>query len=191
MKKLAILMGLALVAGSASATIILTDAQWASATVYGVGGPLGTLDSIVDGSPAEGDIEFTVTVDATLDGGGYTYGFVEVEVPMGGIAGDVWELYVENTSAAASSQIFMAAVTNGVRVDGGPSTGIMGAGDAAQTLSWDMSALTSIDSLTLWMAAAPVLGGTTITTMVPEPATFGLMALLGGGMLWIRKRFTS
>ena len=27
-------------------------------------------------------------------------------------------------------------------------------------------------------------------TVIPEPATFGLMALLGGGMLWIRKRFT-
>ena len=26
--------------------------------------------------------------------------------------------------------------------------------------------------------------------VIPEPATFGLVALLGGGMLWIRKRFT-
>jgi hypothetical protein len=28
-------------------------------------------------------------------------------------------------------------------------------------------------------------------TVIPEPATLGLVALLGGGMLWIRKRFTS
>lgn len=26
-------------------------------------------------------------------------------------------------------------------------------------------------------------------TVVPEPATFGLFALMGGGMLWVRKRF--
>jgi len=28
-----------------------------------------------------------------------------------------------------------------------------------------------------------------ITTVIPEPATLGLVALMGGGMLFIRKRF--
>ncbi len=48
-----------------------------------------------------------------------------------------------------------------------------------------------------WLAApnagesivATVDGGWTEFNVIPEPATLGMMTLLGGGMLWIRKRF--
>jgi len=33
-------------------------------------------------------------------------------------------------------------------------------------------------------------GGWTTVTAIPEPATFSLVAMLGGGLLWIRKRLT-
>ena len=32
-------------------------------------------------------------------------------------------------------------------------------------------------------------GNDTTMALIPEPATFGMMAMIGGGMVWIRKRF--
>ncbi len=76
-----------------------------------------------------------------------------------------------------------------------------GAGGDIEVLSNDDVAVATSSG---WLFNAPGAGGaatsaanfsfTTFDDMeivaIPEPATLGLFALLGGGMLWIRKRFT-
>ncbi len=42
---------------------------------------------------------------------------------------------------------------------------------------------------TVSMSYESVADETTITGVIPEPATLGMVSLIGGGILWIRKRF--
>jgi len=77
MKKLGLLLALATIAGSASATIVLNDAQWATAWTGGAN-PCTTYDGSVDVAGDPG-YEFTVTAAATEDWGwGLNIGYQDI-----------------------------------------------------------------------------------------------------------------
>jgi len=75
--------------------------------------------------------------------------------------------------------------TGSITMDGDSMFRILG---DSTTLGWENSLITAVgagDSIDV-----NLVGGATEYTVIPEPATLGLFALVGGGMLWIRKRFT-
>ena len=190
MKKLGLLVALALVAGSASASIILNDAQWATAADF-----YGTGTYTFNGTDVAGDpgYEFTSTFDATVQYGGTPayYGFVFAGVTVPDVPADVWHLEVENTSA------FTTVVVLQVVIDGAThATTVMSpqiASGNTHTFDWDLTALgTTVNSLQFATAAfgaqdQSVTGVS--TTVIPEPATLGLVAAFGGAVLFIRKKF--
>lgn len=49
----------------------------------------------------------------------------------------------------------------------------------------------TVNSVGYSVGASPTYGGAIVTTItaIPEPATLGLVVLVGGGLLWIRSRF--
>jgi len=62
---------------------------------------------------------------------------------------------------------------------------------AATTINGDFDSVTvggvDIDTLSDWSYA--INGGTLSVTVIPEPATLGMFAMLGVSMLWIRRKF--
>jgi hypothetical protein len=65
-------------------------------------------------------------------------------------------------------------------------------GDATNAMNWYVSlgTLTANDGTgTIVIDYNNTQAGYTTITAIPEPATLGMLALMGGGMLWIRKRF--
>jgi len=86
--------------------------------------------------------------------------------------------------------------SNGSSVDLSDDAVIYLAGDQMAMVLEEISAggFTSEGGTVNWvghsLVSHPVYGiEATKITSIPEPATFGLLALMGGGMLWIRKRF--
>ncbi|RKX46500.1 MAG: hypothetical protein DRP64_03115 [Verrucomicrobia bacterium] len=78
---------------------------------------------------------------------------------------------------------FGAGASRSIIMDGGAEFRTQGA-----TPGWENTLIVAAgagDSI----LATDIAGGVTEYTVIPEPATLGLFALLGGGMLWIRKRF--
>ena len=197
MKKLGLLVALAMIAGSASAALILSDADWASTYKYTDGGVAdgftgaGTLDSVVDGSGAM-DVEISVTVDAFRDSGaGYNFGTVYTMVDLAApVAGTVWNFDVQRITDIVS--IWPIALVDGggfVQGDIGTAYSLDG---SVESFSYDLSGHTTIESVGLIIFAAQAgigVDGPQATIAVPEPATFGMMALVGGGILFIRKKF--
>ena len=129
MKKLGILVALALVAGSASATIVLDDSQWSTLGFDTAIGAAGTLDSSVDiaGDPG---YQWTATVEDVIPlevapSVFYYYGFVNIAndtTSLGvGSTPDVWIAEFNNPGAAAVGAVMSAYVTgttNGVAFTG-------------------------------------------------------------------------
>jgi hypothetical protein len=186
-----------MIAGSASAIIVLDDAQWG--TYFTAGSNAGTTfggSTDIAGDPG---YEFTVTANPTEDWGfGALIGFQEVAVGMGGTAVDVWEVEIQNTGTniAAVQLIGWTSVTPGggdwTYAQSGVWTAIpINPGDS-QVLSWDIGTAiptaVAIDALGL-MILGTELGPTVSVSAIPEPATLGMVTLLGGGILWIRKKF--
>ena len=200
MKKLGLLVALAMIAGSASAIYILPDSDWATATLHlhnnvpngGLGSGVVNSSADVAGDPG---YNFNVTVDEINDSGaGYFYGFVEMLVTYPSVAGDLISMEVRNDSAAAGAQYFIVAYMD----DGDDVTvfnrlasagqGLITAGNTS-TMTLDVTGR-SVTGISLWMGASTAFGGTTIdTTVIPEPATFGLVAAFGGVLLFVRRRF--
>ena len=195
MKKLGLLVALAMIAGSASANFIATDAYWTQAALNVVDDATGssvgsTLDSSTD-VPGDPGWEFGATVNPVNNAGSYMYGWTEVKIDFGGVApGDIWDIELQNTSApGVSSQIFLMAYTSTVRYSSPDSSGLLAPG-GTWAYSWDLTGETDLTGIGLWMAGSPAFGGTTIsTTVIPEPATFGLVAAFGGAVLFVRKKF--
>ena len=200
MKKLGLLVALAMIAGSASATLVLSDADWAGTYKYTDGGTAdsltgaGILNSVVDGA-GSGDVAITVTVDALHDGGGFLYGIVfamtDLAVPA---AGDVWSVRLENLGAYAN--VMLCALVDGgtyVQNDGVVAVfdqAIGGTEPQVQMASFDLSGHTTIESVgMLVFAPEAALGGPQATIAVPEPATLGLFSVFAGAALFIRKKF--
>ena len=198
MKKLGLLVALAMIAGSASAVYILPDTDWATATLYLHDNvPNGEFGSGVLNSSADvaGDpgYNFNVTVDEINDTGTFLYGFVEMRVAYPSVPGDIISMTVQNTSATAGAQYFIIAYMDD---DADPfqnrfasaDQGLIAAGDTS-TMTLDVTGR-SVTGISLWMGASSAFGGTTIdTTVIPEPATFGLFAVFGGAALFVRKKF--
>ena len=213
MKKLGILVALALVAGSASATIVLDDSQWATLGFDMAIGGAGTLDSSVDiaGDPG---YQWTATVEDVIPlevapGVFYNYGLVRIANDTASLGvsttPDVWTAEFHNPGAAAVGGVMSAYVTgttNGIAFTGfinRPETDYLLNPGASATLSWDLTQtqdyggvpliITSVDKLGLMIAGGTDFGGNTVTLeVIPEPATLGMVGILGGAMLWIRKR---
>ena len=59
-----------------------------------------------------------------------------------------------------------------------------------QTVQTDVTATRAGGVLQVHVQAAGVWVDDMDLTVIPEPATLGLFGLLGGGLLWTRKRFT-
>ncbi len=79
--------------------------------------------------------------------------------------------------------------TGAVIMDGGASLTILGALDLAP--GWENSRITALNAGAGDSILRTDLGtGWIEYTVIPEPATLGLFGLVGGGMLWMRKRFT-
>ena len=186
MKKLGILIALAMVAGTASANIILDDATWAFyATSSG-----GTLDAIVD-LPGDPGTQLQITPDST---GGWSahIGYIPFNETTGAYAGLVWEATFQNNDDYA---IYVEQV---MFIDGwawtpGGNGQWMYPGDTV-TYTQTIPAYGVLDAAGLviandssWTGRAD--GVQLQLDVVPEPATFGLLGLLGGGIIWIRKRF--
>ena len=109
-------------------------------------------------------------------------------------AGGVWM----GTDATATSTVTMSgtssfAVTAGlvnwnagstVVMDGGSVLTIIG-GSTDWATDGKISALGAGDSI----QAVGIAGGFTEYTVIPEPATLGMVAMLGGGILFIRRKF--
>lgn len=202
MKKLGILMALAMVAGAASATIIASDAIWANA--YQQTGPTydpatgtGTIDSVVDGAGI-GDVAISSTIDPLVDSGnGYNYGWVYAMTDLAApVAGDIYSVRIDNVGTTFTQIMLSAIVDGGTYVQ---NDGILAVFDQAaggsnpqiQTASFDLSAYTSVESVGMIIFApqAGVAGGNQPIIAVPEPATLGMVALMGGGILFVRKKF--
>ena len=155
MKRAIVLMSLALVAGSASAQTILTDAQWmgfgTDATYTGVGGGGSVVGSDLYGDPR---YRFDASVVQGLVSVG-TYGFVVVTNSVAdlGVSSTpgVWEVQFKNSSTnGAQIGAAMSAYVSGTKA-GSPFSGFVVAknlgadlsyvlGPAAQgTQTWDMN----------------------------------------------------
>ena len=203
MKKLGLFVALAMITGSASATLVLSDAVWANAyQLTDGGGPIdvatgtGTLDSVMDG-PSLGDVAITTTVEAKADGGGFLYGWMYTMTDLAApVAGDIYSVQIENVGATYANVMLCAIVDGGTYVQ---NDGILVVFDAAigggnpqlQVASYDLSAYGTIDSvgMVIFAPQVGVGGGPTSSLAVPEPATFGLVAAFGGAVLFIRKKF--
>jgi hypothetical protein len=72
--------------------------------------------------------------------------------------------FLDNAGASAGGNFEWAVLNNHVSIDG------------------------IIDNNLASYSITSTGGNDTTIAMIPEPATFGMMALLGGGILWIRKR---
>ena len=202
MKKLGLLVALAMIAGSASATLVLSDAEWANA--YQQTGPdydpatgTGTLDGVVDGAGL-GDVALSATIDATTaHPAGFNYGWIYVMTDLAApVAGDTYSIRLDNAGGTFIQVMLTAIVDGGTYVQ---NDGIISVFDQAfggtepqqQMASFDLSAFSTIESVGLIIFApqAGVGGGNQPTLAVPEPATFGLLALMGGGILFVRRNF--
>ena len=190
MKKLGILMALAMVAGSASAAIILDDADWANAATF-----YGTGAYTFNGTDVAGDpgYEFTSTFDATIQYGATStyYGLVFAGVPVANIPADVWHLELENTSTFATVVVLQVVIDDATHTTTVMSPQI--ASGATYTFDWDLTELgTTVQNLQFATAAFGVqnqaITGVS-TTMIPEPATLGLFSVFAGAALFIRKKF--
>lgn len=174
MKKLGRVVALAMVAGSASAAIILSDTQLATATnFYGTG--TYTFNSTdVAGNPG---YEFTTSFDATI---GYQdppiayYGLVFAGIPVPDIPADTWQFEVENTSAAHDTVVILQVVIDGVTHPTTVLSPTLAPGDT-YTFNWDLTALGStVNNLQFSTGAfgaqgAPVSGVS--TTVIGPPIT--------------------
>lgn len=201
MKKTGILLALAMVAGSASATIIFDDAtHWANA--WEATGNSGSVLTI-PGTDIAGDpgYEFTVNANPTEDWGwGTLVGYSQAVVSMGGAAVDTWEVEVKNTHATSATAVQLVGWTSD-NAGGGDWTyaqsGVwspvpLNPGESV-VLSWDIAATVpaavSLDALGVMIVGTEAYGTEVTVAMIPEPATLGMMTLLGGGILFIRKKF--
>ena len=189
MKKLGLLVALAMVAGSASAVIILDDTDWATAADF-----FGTGTYTFNGTDVAGDpgYEFTSTFDATIEYASPTYyGLVYAGVPVASIPADVWHLEVENTSAFTTVVILQVVIDSATHATTVVSPQI--AAGATHTFDWDLTVLgTTVQSLQFATAAfggqGQAITGVS-TTVIPEPATLGLFSVFAGAALFIRKKF--
>ncbi len=200
MKKTGILLALAMVAGSAAATIVFDDAtHWANA--WEAAGNAGSTLTI-PGTDIAGDpgYEFTVNANADQDWGwGTLLGYSQAVVSMGGAAVDTWEVEVKNTHATSATIVQLVGWTSD-NAGGGDWTyaqsvvwsATLNPGDS-QVLSWDIAATVpaavSLDALGVMIVGTAAYGTEVTVAMIPEPATLGMVALLGGSILWIRKKF--
>jgi len=186
MKKLGLLLALALIAGSASANIVLTDAQWSMAAEAddGMGSALTLPGTDFYGDPG---YRFEATIVPHSDWGwGSLVGYTQVSVGMGGAAPDTWQAIVKNTHATSSVRVQLVGwvSTNGVAGGGEwiyQQTGIWTpelAPGESYTLNWDIAAWdvldnwvptgdlpTAIDSLAL-MIAGTAAGGTNLSVSI-------------------------
>ncbi|MEN8254494.1 MAG: PEP-CTERM sorting domain-containing protein [Verrucomicrobiota bacterium] len=197
MKRLAILIALALVAGTASANIILTDAEWATAweSPDGTGSALTLPGVDIAGDPG---YEFTVLANPIHDWGwGTPIGYSQAVVSMNGAALDVWDVEVKNTHATSATAVQLVGwfddgagnQWNYVQsVVWSPAPLLPG---QSASLSWDTTTTgySSITALGVMIVGTEAYGPEVTVAMIPEPATFGLVGLLGGGLLFVRKRF--
>ncbi len=204
MKKLAVAVALGLVAGSVSANLVLSDAEWGNLGQYteGLAGSFtsnGVVNSITDGPMGMGDIAVDVTVNSytfNTDLGIY-YGGVWLTNSISGQAGDVWDVQISNPNNNFMYVQQFAIVNGGTETNGIElaifDQAVGGTSPNTQTISFDLSGVTSIDSVGLIVygssLGAPAMAS--VDMVIPEPATLSLVAFLGGGMLWIRKRFRS
>ena len=186
MKKLGILLALAMVAGSASANIILTDVNWATYTTSSG----GTLDSINDMAGDPGT-QLVITPDST---GGWSahIGYMPFNETTGVFAGEVWE------ATFTTNDDYAIYVEQVVFLDGwgwnpgGNGTWLNPSDELTFTMTIPAYGVLDAAGLVIandssWTGRAD--GVALELDVVPEPATLGLVGLLGGGILWIRKRF--
>lgn len=202
MKKLAVMTTLALIAGSASANFVLSDAEWGNLGQYtdgsaGLYTSNGTVNSISDGPLGMGDIAVEATVSSYLFNSdlGIYYGAVWLTNSISGQAGDVWDVQISNPNNNFM-YIQQFAIINGGTETNGTELAIFdqalgGSNPNTQALSFDLSGATSIDSVGFIMYGSSLgsPGMATVDMVIPEPATLGMIVFLGGGMIWIRKRF--
>ncbi|MEN8254445.1 MAG: PEP-CTERM sorting domain-containing protein [Verrucomicrobiota bacterium] len=163
----------------------------------------GTLNSSVNlilGNVASGVSTFTNTGDITVGAG--LYPALAGTGTFNMLGGTV------NTAAYNMNQ----AGTGHLQLDGGVinATGLGLNGSANNTMditagtmiidgdrSGDLLYVASLGYITAYGGSGTVLAdydninpGQTTLYAIPEPATLGLVGLMGGGLLWIRKRFT-
>lgn len=162
MKKLimALAMGLA---GSAAATLVLNDAQWATAT-----GDFGTDASTFDGGvDVAGDpgYEFTCSIDSANDG------FMIFGVETGGVTTNEWEVWLKNTGTAPVKFQNTLWTTDGITtnrtfVQVGNWTAELAPGQSVQMIV-DLTPYASVERLGImyWGAA----GATLVAQVVPAP----------------------
>ena len=202
MRKIGLLVALAMVAGSASATLVLSDAEWANAYqqtggAFDTATGTGTIDSVVDG-PLLGDVAISSTIDPlTAHPDGYSYGWVYAMTDLAApVAGDTYSVQIDNVGTSFVQIMLTAIVDGGTYVQ---NDGVLTVFDAAvggsnpqiQIASFDLSVHASIESVGMIIFApqAGVAGGNQPVIAVPEPATLGLVAAFGGAVLFVRKKF--
>jgi len=171
MKKLGLLAVWALVAGSASAAIILGDAQLATAGDFFGTGTYTFSSTDVAGNPG---YEFTTSFDATTDAGGYFYGLVFAGIGIGSIPTDIWKFEVKNTSVSHDTIIILQVVIDGATH---PTTVLSPslAPGATHLFEWDLTALGDMVSSLEFATGVIAPQGTAVsgvsTTVIGPPVT--------------------
>ena len=179
-------------AGSASADIILDDAKWATCTnnFYNTG------DGTISGADVTGDpgYEFTSSARATVDVGlgtdlyaAFVFSTVTRFFPL--LAADIWHLDLKNTSAF-DTQVTLQVVMVGSEDRYSTDSGLIAPG-ATYTFDWDLTALgETVDRFEFSTAALgpqDTMVENISTTVIPEPATQGLIIVFGGLLIIIRR----
>ena len=162
-----------------------------------------TIAGLLIGDGSAGAVDINTGADLTVNGWMYVGGVSgSSTLNMNGGVADVENLLWATRDAAGSGHInlYGGVITTAAMSMTGDGTGTMDITEGSIVVTgafdgggWDF--LTASGFITAYGGTGTVMrdfnAGTGQTTLyaIPEPATLGLVALLGGGILWIRSRF--
>jgi len=158
-------------AGQAAATVIVGQGDTAELNIA-TGGELTVSGFLYVGNTFEGTLNMT---GGTLNVGNLRF----VNVASAGhidLHGGTINAAAMNLDGSGLSTIDVQG--DGMLITGGDQTGAMNFLISEGWITGDAGLAATFDG-----------GSNTTTLAIPEPATFGMVALMGGGILWIRKRF--